>query len=186
MPRTPSSSVRPGPLREAALLAPCATPDAFTDRHVADVAGTVAQPQFVEAFYTTAVFRIERRLLAWATSRPSTGDDARRLATGRCDTFAAWRVEARHDDPLPMRDVTGRTRSWLMTEPLADGTGTRLHFGSAVVPVRDPRTGRASMGRAFHALRGVHEIRSRVLPGAARARLGAPARGSPLTRSRTE
>jgi hypothetical protein len=186
MPRTPPSSVRPGALPEAALLAAYATRDAFTDCYVVDVAGPVTQPQFVEAFYTTAVFRIERRLLAWTMSKPSTDDDARRLATGRCDTFAAWRVEARHDDQLLMCDVTGRTRSWLMTEPLADGSGTRLYFGSAVVPARDPRTGSATMGRAFHALLGFHAIYSRVLLGAARARLGALGRGSPLPRTRPE
>jgi hypothetical protein len=70
----------------------------------------VTQARYVEAFYTTPVFRIERRLLAGAMSRPSTDDDARRLATGRADTFSAWRVEARLDDQLLMCDVTGRTR----------------------------------------------------------------------------
>ena len=60
-----------------------------------------------------------------------------------------------------------------MVSPTEDSAspGTRLFFGSAVVPARDPSTDRTSLGFVFKALLGFHELYSRVLLGAARLRL---------------
>ena len=55
--------------------------------------------------------------------------------------------------------------------------GTRLYFGSAVVPVDDARTGRRRIGTVFVLLLGFHRVYSRVLLWAARARLRRQARG---------
>lgn len=131
----------------------------------------VTQAQYVEAFYTTAVFKIERRLLAWFVSRPSTDGEARQLALGQRSDFAAWSVEARDDSQLLLCDFQGRTRSWLMCLPSADGRSTLLCFGSAVVPIRDPATGESRMGGVFRALLEFHRIYSRVLLKAAAGRL---------------
>jgi hypothetical protein len=51
--------------------------------------GHIAPAQYVEAFYTTLLVRLERLLLAWLLSRPSTDLQVRRLATGEFDEFAA-------------------------------------------------------------------------------------------------
>jgi hypothetical protein len=146
---------------------------AYTDCYAVDVAWPVSQAEYVEAFYTTWVFKLERVLLAWLVARPSTDAQAAALASGLREEFAAWRVEGRSDDQLLMCDFRGRTRSWLMSAAAADGAaaGTRLRFGSAVVPVVDARTGRASMGWAYRALLGFHRVYSRVLLRAAVSRL---------------
>lgn len=168
-----SSAIHACPLPEHALLATYRSNGSFTDCYAVDVAGTVSHAQFVAAFYTTSIFRLERLILKWALSRPSTDEDARRLAAGTADTFAAWTVEGRGVDQLLLCDLAGRTRSWLMVAPIttADPPGTRLYFGSAVVPHRNRRTGQNEMGTAFRALLGFHKLYSRVLLRAAVARL---------------
>lgn len=138
-----------------------------------DVVGSVSHEQFVTAFYTTSVFRLERMILKWAVSKPSTDAQAEQLASGAIDAFAAWHVEKRSDNQLLVSDFYGRTRSWLMIAPLKTNSGpvTRLYFGSAVVPVADAKTGRPTLGRGFRALLGFHKIYSKVLLYAAKSRL---------------
>lgn len=164
-----SRGIQPCPLPPDALLRKYAASGAFTDCYAVDVRARVTQAQFVEAFYCGRLFRLERLLLRLFQSRASTDAQARALAAGQADAFAAWRVEERRPDQLLMCDIGGRTRSWLMTVP--EGAGTRLYFGSAVVPVRDPRTGEARMGRLFDALLGFHGLYSRLLLAGARSRL---------------
>ncbi len=143
---------------------------AYVDCYVTEFAAPVTLARFVEAFYSTAVFGVERRILQWIVSRPSTLDQARQLGAGEIDAFAAWRVEDRNAEQLLLAEFTGRTRSWLMVA--GDGASpTRLYFGSAVVPRTDPRSGRRSMGPVFGALLGFHKMYSRVLLSAARRRL---------------
>jgi len=136
-----------------------------------EVARPVSLAEYVEAFYTTAVFRLERVLLAWLVARPSSDMQARQLACGHLAPFAAWSVEAREADQMLLCDFRGRTRSWLMTAPAANSHSTRLFFGSAVVPVVSRRSGKARMSFAFRALLGFHKLYSRVLLRAAANRL---------------
>lgn len=145
---------------------------AYTDCYATEIAGCVAHAAYVEAFYTTWIFKLERLLLKWLVSKPSTDDEARRLARGELDAFAAWTVEGRAPDQLLLADFMGRTKSWLMIEPL-DATRTRLYFGSAVVKIRD-RTGRQRLGFSFSALLGFHKLYSRALLAAARSALQSP------------
>lgn len=131
-------------------------------------------PQFVEAFYTTRLFKLERALLTWFAARPSTDLDAKQLALGERNEFAAWRVEERVANQLLLTDVTGRTRSWFMIVPIASADGsaqTRLYFGSAVVTKVDRNTGERSMGFVFKALLGFHKLYSRALLRVAWSRL---------------
>ena len=160
-------------LPQGTLLGRYLRTGAYADCYVAEVAMPVSHAEYVEAFYTTALFKVERLLLAWFVSKQSTDAQARQLASGRLDSFAAWRVESRDVDQLLMCDITGRTRSWLMvaTTTAHGRPGTRLYFGSAVVPVRDRKTGRTSLGPVFRALLGFHKIYSVVLLRAARSRL---------------
>jgi hypothetical protein len=161
--------IRPGPLPDHALLATYRDAGAYTDCYATEVDDSVSQADYVEAFYCTWLFKIERQLLALFVDRPSSDALARELATGASEAFAAWTVEGRAADQLLLCDYQGRTRSWLMREPQATG-GTRLYFGSAVVPVRD-RNGHMRMGAVFRLLLGFHRLYSRLLLGAAVARL---------------
>lgn len=163
------NAISPCPLPAAALLARHGVPGAYLDCYTTQLPRAVPLREFVEAFYTTWVFRIERWLLARFVARPSTGAQAAQLARGDIEAFAAWDVEARDERQLLLGDFSGRTKSWLMVEPA--GEGTRLYFGSAVVPVVRRKTGKREMGAAFHALLGFHKLYSRILLGAARRRL---------------
>ena len=144
----------------------------FADCYVAELAGTVSQAQFVEAFYTTALFKVERFILARAVAKPSTDAQAAALADGSADRFAAWRVEGRDAHQLLLADYRGRTRSWLMTAPATGAVpaATRLYFGSAVVPAAGP-AGERRLGLVFRLLLGFHRLYSRALLRAALARL---------------
>lgn len=165
--------VHPCPLPETALLRAYLREGAYADCYSTVIPATVSHEQYVEAFYTTWVFKLERHILKWAVAKPSTDDQARQLATGVIDEFAAWRVEQRGPRQLLLSDYRGSTRSWLMVAPLqpGDGTGTRLYFGSAVVAKGKTADGLPEFGLVFHALLGFHQLYSRILLGAARARL---------------
>lgn len=145
----------------------------YTDCYMTEMDRAVPQAEFIEAFYTSGVFKLERLILQLVASRPSTDAQAGELGRGELDSFAAWSVEARSGDELLMRDLTGRTRSWLMVAmpERRQAAGTRLFFGSVVVAKRDARTGRRSLGPVFTALLGFHKLYSRVLLLAARAKL---------------
>ncbi|HRI17567.1 MAG TPA: hypothetical protein PL196_03505 [Burkholderiaceae bacterium] len=164
--------VRPCLLPPGALLVRQGDPQGYADCFVAEVGFAVTLPQFVEAFYRGGVFRVERVLLALALRSPSTDAQAGALARGEIDTFAIWRVEERTGDQMLLRASVGRTRSWFMVAPAAEGAGTRLYFGSSVAPERGSEPGSAPrMGWAFRALLGFHKAYSRVLLGSARERL---------------
>jgi hypothetical protein len=143
---------------------------AYTDCFVTEIAARVSHEAYVEAFYTTGPFKLERLLLGWFAARPSTDKQAHQLAQWQANQFAAWNVEARVADQLLMCDMAQRTRSWLMCVA-AEGGGTRLYFGSAVVPVVDRKTGQAKMGGLFRALLGFHKLYSRILLRSAASRL---------------
>jgi hypothetical protein len=169
--------VRACTLPRGALLARYADAGAYADCYVAHVERAVSHAEYVEAFYTGGLFKLERLLLRLALSRPSTDEEARRLAAGAIVDFAAWRVEDRAADQLLMRDVGGRTRSWLMVSRSSAGREavTRLYFGSAVVPRRQASTEKTGMGFSFYALLAFHKLYSRALLRSARRRLAARA-----------
>jgi hypothetical protein len=152
------------------LLARYAGNGGYTDCYATDLPGTYSHAEFVAAFYTTWLFKLERAILEWLVARPSTDDEAAELGRGSRQAFAAWTVEASAPNQLLLRDYLGNTRSWLMVEPRHDGGVTRLYFGSAVVP-RATRDGRPRLGFSFRALLGFHRRYSRALLAAARARL---------------
>lgn len=158
-------SIQPCPLPDSALLGVYAKSGAYTDCYAADISRSVSHQQYVTAFYTTPLFKTERFILKYALSKPSTDEQAAQLAAGKLDKFAAWRVESRCDNQLLMCDFLGHTRSWLMVAPIntASGAGTRLYFGSAVVPSKDPKTGELKQGFSFHALLGFHKLYSQLL-----------------------
>lgn len=141
----------------------------YTDCFLATIPRPVAQAAYVEAFYTTALFKLERLILAVLVGRPSTDLEARGLAAGESERFAAWTVEAREKDQILLCDFMGSTRSWLMSVPdAASPTGaTRLYFGSALVP----RTGHKGLGIGFRAMVPLHRLYARALLRSAVRRL---------------
>lgn len=150
-----------------ALLGRHVSAVSYTDCFVVTVPGRVTQTAYVEAFYTTALFKLERLALAVLLGRPSTDPQARRLATGEVSTFAAWTVEARETDQILLCDFLGASRSWLMSV-VDDVTGaTTLYFGTALVP----RPGGARLGVGFRALIPFHRPYARALLRAAVRRL---------------
>ncbi len=157
-----------------ALLAKYARAGAYADCYTTEVAGSVSHAEYVEVFYTGALFKVERLLLGLFLSRPSTDGQARELAAGEIGSFAAWQVEDRSTDQLLLRAIGGRTRSWLMVSSATSEPRqyTRLYFGSAVVPaVSSSSTDKPSMGILFKALLGFHKLYSRALLGSAQVRL---------------
>jgi hypothetical protein len=147
--------------------------EAYTDCYCTQIEDVVSLPDFVFAFYTTPVFKLERLILKYLARRPSTDDDAQNLADACSDRFAAWTVEERGIDQLLMCDFRGRTRSWFMVLPAASAkqSGTFLYFGSAVVPAEISSSGKQEIGKAFRLLLGFHKLYSVVLLHAARRRL---------------
>ena len=145
----------------------------FTDCYTTQLDRAISLSAFVQAFYTTRLFRLERTIIGWAVGRPSTDDQVLNLAEGRSDCFSAWSTEARDETQLLLTDMRGATRSWLMVTPLhaSAGSGTRLFFGSAVLAIENPDTGRRELGWGFRSLLGFHRVYSRALLHSAKRRL---------------
>jgi hypothetical protein len=167
------STIQPCELPTVALLGRYLGGGAYADCYVTEIGRRVTHAEYVAAFYTTWVFKLERLLLQWLVSRPSTDAQAQELGSGTRDTFAAWDVEGRATDQLLLTDFRGRTRSWLMVAgaEINSRPGTRLYFGSAVVPHIDRKSGPPTLGFTYRALLGFHKLYSRVLLRAARRQL---------------
>jgi len=145
----------------------------YTDCYSTQLAGSVSLPEYVEAFYTTWVFKLERLILGVVARKPSTDAEAQQLASGVIDRFSAWSVEERANNQVLLRDMTGRTRTWLMVCPAVgdENRSTHLYLGSAVVPVTDSSTGKQRLGIVFRASMGFHKLYSRILLRTACSRL---------------
>lgn len=152
-------------LPEESLVAHYRQAGAYVDCFTALVPGEFSQAAYVEAFYTSWLFRLERLALALLIGKPSSDSEARSLALGETDRFAAWTVEARTEDQIVNCDYQSVTRSWLMSRR-GEGT-TTLYFGSVVTS----RSGGRPRGGVFQALLGFHQIYARALLRAAAGRL---------------
>ncbi|MEO3414486.1 hypothetical protein AAFO92_07525 [Roseovarius sp. CAU 1744] len=167
------SKVTPYPVPPGtALNAYAQKPGYYTDCFAVEVDGTVDFADYVEAFYTTPIFKAERLVLRVFAGLRSSDLDARQLALGKLDRFAAWQVAERSDRQLLMKAI-GRTSSWFMTQDCgtADGPRTRLLFGSVVAPKGPDGAAQPAMGPLFTALLGAHRVYSRLLLAAARRRI---------------
>ena len=162
------SSVSPAPLPDEALLQRFVDSGDYTDCFVCSLEGAVTLGAYVEAFYTTSVFKAERLILKWLVSRPSTDEEAGQIARGETQAFAAWKTLERTDDQLLLMDFRGQTCSWFKVEP--ESGSSRLYFGSAVMRSQATPAGR-KMPRGYRLLMGFHRLYSRVLLAAARSGL---------------
>lgn len=161
------------PLSDTTLLSRYRLNNGFTDCYYTDITHEVSFDEYIEAFYTTRLFKLERFLLKIAVSQPSTDRQAKQLAQGNRDSFSAWTVEVREPAQLLMRDLSGSTRSWFQVEAIdtQEGPKSRLYFGSAVVAIENKKTGEYSMGWIFRALLGFHKLYSISLLYSARWKL---------------
>ena len=141
-------------------------PGAYTDCFSACVGRAVGAAEFIEAFYTTGLFKCERFVL-FLIGRGCTDAEARALARGEAEKFAAWTVEGRAENELLVCDFARLTRSWLMAASAADGASTRLYFGSAVVPRAKDTAGNPQPTAGFRYLQPVHAFYARALLRAA-------------------
>ncbi len=140
---------------------------AYTDCFTASVGRVVSSTEYVEAFYTTGLFKCERFVLM-LIGRGCNDADVRALAEGKADRFAAWTVEGRAKEQLLVCDFAKLTRSWLMVGPRRDGQpGTQLYFGSAVVPGEKDKAGNPQPTVGFRVLQPVHAFYARALLRAA-------------------
>ena len=166
-------SIKRCPVPANTLLEKYSALGGYVDCYWTEISEQVAFPEFIFAFYTTPVFHLERFILKLFVEKPSTDAQARQLAEGSCNTFAAWNVEGRTKNELLMCDFRGRTCSWLMTvhSNPANRPRTQLYFGSAIVPKRNPKTGELSLGIGYQALLGFHQIYSVLLLHSAKLRI---------------
>ena len=141
----------------------------YGDCFVVPIDRTVSLAEFVVAFYTTPLFRIERLILRVLAGAPSSDGEARQLAAGSRDSFAVWQLSERTETQLLMSDRYGRTRSWFRVTPQESG-GTLLQFGSAVA-ARRRANGSERMSGGFSPLLGLHRLYSRMLLRATKRRL---------------
>jgi len=158
--------IAPQPLPPFALLSRYATDGGYADCYATELPGDYSHAEYVAAFYTSWLFKLERLVLATLVFKPSTDEQAEQLGRGERDAFAAWSVEARAPDQLLVCDYQGKTRSWLMIER-QDGF-TKLYFGTGIVPVVD---GGRRLSAFFRGLLPFHKRYARALLRAARSRL---------------
>ncbi|MEM7720456.1 MAG: hypothetical protein AAF222_14755, partial [Pseudomonadota bacterium] len=97
---------------------------------------------------------------------------------GETQRFAAWRVLER-DERQVLLEVSGTPiRTWLAIDALLIGGGTRLFFGSALVP----QTGTSGLGWGLRATIPGHRVYSRMLLNAAAGTLSHKP-GEPVTKA---
>ena len=144
----------------------------YTDCYSVSVDVSVTFEEYIQEFYSTPIFKIERFILKVFAGYPSTDENAKQLAKSETDIFAAWVLEERTATQLLMCDASKRTRSWFMIDN-ADGLGhvTRLFFGSAVIPRKNSKTGKTELGFIFNLLLGFHKIYSKLLLNSAKKKL---------------
>ncbi len=154
-----------------ALLQQYQLDGAKTDCYFVDLPKQVSHSKYVEAFYTSKLFKLERHILALCARKPSSDEQAKNLAHGKESHFAAWSVEQQTQNQLLLCDFLGKTRSWLMSVPDKNSDTTRVYFGSAVVAKRKSANGEAKVGVLFHALGLFHHVYSKALLRAACSQL---------------
>ena len=143
--------------RDALLSAYVGRAGTYVDCFEVMLPGEAKLNDFVLAFYTTWLFRIERAVLTIGVRRWISDRDVRALADGTAQEFAVWEVESRAECQLLLRDHSGRTRSYLAVAS-KDGGVTRLLFGSAVVSSPG-----GDMGPMLRALLPLHRLYAKAL-----------------------
>ncbi len=142
------------------------TTEPYRDCFMRREAGVVTLEQLIERFYCSWAFRPERIALG-LIGRGASSENARALARGEVESFAAWNVVERHESEILLQDFSGATASWLAVRPGSDG-GTAPSSSSGAVGQTELLFG-SWVGEAdkplVKALMGFHRAYSRVLLG---------------------
>jgi len=144
--------------------------ETYLDCFSIDVGCDISLGDFVYAFYTSPVFRLERLILRAVIGAHSTDADARAVADGAGAIFAVWTVGERTATQLLMCDRYEATRSWFRVVPQKDGR-TKLQFGSGVAARSSAESHPRRLGVAARLMLGFHVLYSKVLLGAASRRV---------------
>lgn len=168
-------NVKPADLPEDSLLAQYETESTanvaknYCDCYSITINRKIDLQEFVYAFYTSKVFRIELRILSIALGIPATNEHAKQLSLGNTDSFSAWTVETRLSNEILLREPKSRTGSWFMVrqDVESDSGATELFFGSVVFPKKNQK----GFGVLFHSLMGFHKYYSCALLYSAKKRL---------------
>jgi hypothetical protein len=165
--------IRTGKLPENALSAQYADDGAYADCYHIDIPRQIALEEYIQAFYTTPLFKVERAILSLVARKSSRDSEVDELSSGRSKRFSIWTVESRLPSQILLCDFTNKTRSWLMVASVENGEtpSTRLYFGSVVVPRAVSENGQGSFGVLFYLLSGIHCLYSRALLKSAFAKL---------------
>lgn len=152
-----------------ALTQPLLNDGAFVDCYCIEIECEVSLSQYIFAFYTSPLFKVERALLSLITLKRTKDCEAVALSLGKTDRYSIWQVENRTADQLLLADFTGNTMSWFQVEPLFvnHSSRTRLYFGSVVMPRKVDENGKPKFGLIFHLLLKFHSLYSRALLKAA-------------------
>jgi hypothetical protein len=134
--------------------------DAYTDCFSINLDRRAKLSEYIIAFYTSRLFKMERLILG-LIGKTSTDEDVLKLAHGESSTFAAWQVEDKNNEQILLCDYRGKTRSWLMVQEL-DNHSCKLLFGSAVVFNKKPSK-RNIRTWNFSILSHLHVIYSKAL-----------------------
>lgn len=139
---------------------------AHTDCYSVVLNQQVLLEDYVRAFYTGRLFRMERWLISIIVKHKSSDQQLEDMLAANSDTFSAWTVEDRSEHQLIMSDYQKRTRSWFMAVP--ENGATHLYFGSAVVKTDylEQKTERVAP-LIFKILMPFHYLYSRLLLGGA-------------------
>jgi len=140
--------------------------DVHTDCFSLSIRKTISIEDYVEAFYTSWLFKVERVILGFVVAKPSTDTQASELSMGKREQFSAWNLEYRDESQVVLADFMGKTKSWLMIQNKGEAC-TQLFFGSAVMPRynSDGSLGKPSL--FFRLMGGFHILYSRSLLWAA-------------------
>ena len=140
----------------------------YTDCFCIEIEKKLSFQEYVEAFYTTPLFKVERFILRFI-GKPSSDLIAKQLAQDQTNKFAAWTVEQRTENQLLLCDFMQKTRSCLMTE--SKNGKTKLYFGSAVIFELSKKNNTLKEPLGFSLLSWFHLIYSKALLRAAFKRL---------------
>jgi len=152
------------------MLERCRAAKAYVDCYRVSYESPTSLAEFIEAFYSSPIFKLERGILGLVLPKGASDKDAHALGQGQTTRFAIWKVEERNGTEILL--ITGRTRSWLMVGPQTESNerGVTLLFGSAVF---QPSGSGGGMGLPFNALLGFHKLYSKALLASAVSRLPA-------------
>jgi hypothetical protein len=153
--------VSPSPLPPGALLQRYADSGDFVDCFTCTLAKDITLTRYIEAFFSSPAFWAERQGLKLMNFHPSDRNQVTALAHGGTAQFSAWHVEERTSSQLLLCDVKAQTRSWLMVDPLKEGS-TQLYFGSAIIK-QSGSDASPKMPLGFRILMSFHDVYSRTL-----------------------